>query len=295
MKAIVLINEGGGSAGDDAGAKVRAALKKAGITGKVELLDGKACVARAAAAAKARAPLVIAGGGDGTISAVAGALAGSRTALGLLPLGTLNHLARDLAIPFDLEEAAGLIATGKPRRIDVADLNGRIFVNNSAVGLYPLMVLDREAQQDRLGRSKRLAMLVASLRTLVRFRHQRLALSVNRSKESTLETPLLFVGNNDYEIAFPAAGERERLDGGQLCVMVLRKNTRLGLFAAIARALVGRARRDDMIRLDDVTSLKVDSKRGRLTVSLDGETCSFEAPLEYRIRPKALSVIAPSD
>ncbi|MEQ7873846.1 diacylglycerol kinase family protein [Sphingomonas sp. ASV193] len=293
MKAIILINRGGGSAGDDAKDKVAAALKKVGITGKVELLDGEGVVKRATAAARAKAPLVIAGGGDGTISAAAGALAGSETRLGLLPLGTLNHLARDLGIPFDLDQAARIIADGNTSEIDVAELNGRTFVNNSAVGLYPLMVLDRESQQQKLGRSKKLAMLVASLRTLSRFRHQRLSLTINDGEKAVIETPLLFVGNNDYRLSFPYAGQRETLDDGKLCVMVLRKNGRLGLFAAMARALVGRARDNDMIRLDDVQRLKVTGHRKHLTVSLDGETCVFACPLDYRIRPGALTVLAP--
>src|SRR5207245_2348151 len=107
--------------------------------------------------------LVVVGGGDGTISAAASALADSKTRLGILPLGTLNHFARDLGIPTDLDEAARLIAAGNERRVDVAEMNGRIFINNSAIGLYPLMVLDRGRQQKTLGRSKRLAMLVASV------------------------------------------------------------------------------------------------------------------------------------
>ena len=111
MKAIILINHGGGTAkGDpDIGPKVEAALRAAGVDGEVELLDGPGVAARAKEAVEAGAPLVIAGGGDGTISAAAGAIAGSETVLGVLPLGTLNHFARDLGVPFDLAGAAGSV------------------------------------------------------------------------------------------------------------------------------------------------------------------------------------------
>ena len=146
--------------------------------------------------------------------------------LGILPLGTLNHFARDLGIPTDLEEAAKLIAGRKQRQVDVAEMNERIFINNSAIGLYPLMVIDRDVQQRRLGRSKRLAMIVASLRTLVRFNHHRLTLTVNDEHTGKIDTPLLFVGNNDYRIDIGAPGERESLDDGELCVLVMRKKTR---------------------------------------------------------------------
>lgn len=292
MDPVILINRGGGSVGDDARAQVEAALAKVGIAGKVELVEDR-IEDRAAAAAKAGTTMLIAGGGDGTMSAVAGALAGSKTALGILPMGTLNHLARDLAIPFDLDKAAAIIATGERSRIDVAELNGRIFINNSAIGLYPLMVADRDSQQQRLGRSKRLAMLVASVRTLVRFHDHRLTLTADGGK-SVRDTPLLFVGNNDYSLAFPEAGQREALDGGHLCVMVMRKKGVPGLLAATFRALVGQTRADDMVRLDAVKHLRVESHRSHLDVSIDGETCRMECPLDYRIRPGALTVIAPA-
>ena len=107
-----------------------------------------------------------------------------------------------------LREAAKLIASGKERHVDVAEINDRIFINNSAVGLYPLMVLDRDLQRKRLGRSKKLAMIVASVRTLARFGHQRLTLTVN-DREGRVDTPLLFVGNNDYRVDLGAPGQRE--------------------------------------------------------------------------------------
>ena len=162
----------------------------------VELIEGDDCSARCAAVVERGDALIVVGGGDGTISAAASALVGTETRLGILPLGTLNHFARDLGIPTELAEAAKLIADGSPRQVDVAEMNERIFINNSAIGLYPLMVMDRDLQQKRLGRSKKLAMIVASVRTLARFGHQRLTLTVNDEKES-VDTPLLFVGNND--------------------------------------------------------------------------------------------------
>ena len=267
-------------------------MAAAGIDAELELIEGQDIAERAAAIAKRGDPLLIVGGGDGSQSAAAGALAGTDTALGILPLGTLNHLARDLGIPAELDGAAAVIATGHRRRIDVAELNGRVFINNSAIGLYPLMVLDRETQQKRLGRSKRLALLVASARTLLRFHHQRLALTAAEGQAS-VDTPLLFVGNNDYRIAFPAAGQRDRLDDGALCVLVLRKSTRAGFVAAALRALIGRTRADDMIRLDTPERLRVDSRRSVLAVAVDGETLHLKPPLDYRIRKAALTVIAP--
>ena len=290
MKAAILINLGGGSAKRDLVEKAIAGLR---LGEEAQWLDGNEIAQAAKRAVEGGARLVVAGGGDGTLSCVAGALAGTGAALGILPLGTLNHFARDLGVPLDLAEAAAVIAQGRTRAVDVAEVNGRVFVNNSAIGLYPLMILDRDSQQRRLGRSKRLAMIVASLRTLFRFHHRRLTLTVNDERSGRIDTPLLFVGNNDYRIDLGAPGQREKLDGGQLCVFVLRKQTRRGLIAATVRALLDRSRDADMVRIDGVERLHVSSRRSRLAVSLDGETALMDTPLDYRIRPKALKVVAP--
>lgn len=290
----VLINRSGGAASRDPeiATKVAAALESAGIPAKVELIDGGECEVRARAAAERGDALLIVGGGDGTVAAAAAALVGTETRLGVLPLGTLNHFARDLGIPDDLAEAAQLIASGAERRVDVAEMNGRIFINNSAIGLYPLMVIDRDLQQKRLGRSKRLAMFVASARTLARFGHYRLALTVNDQK-TRVDTPLLFVGNNDYRIDIGAPGRRESLADGRLSVFVMRKKTRRGLVAASIRALFNRTRPDDMVRVDDVQRLSVASRRSQLVISVDGEVEAATPPLHYRVRKAALNVIAP--
>jgi diacylglycerol kinase family enzyme len=296
MTAVsILINRGGGAASRDPKIKsnVAKAFKAAGMDVKIELIDGGDCEVRSRAGAERGDPLLIVGGGDGTISAAASALVGTGTKLGILPLGTLNHFARDLGIPADLDEAARLIASGKERRVDVGEMNGRLFINNSAIGLYPLMVIDRDRQQEKLGRSKRLALVVASLRTLMRFNHHRLTLTVNDDRTGRVDTPLLFVGNNDYRIDMGAPGQRERIDQGELCVLVMRKKTRRGFLAASLRAFIGRSRPDDMVRLEGVERLRVAVPRTRLVVSLDGEVVSGEPPLDYRIRKKALRVIAP--
>jgi len=290
----VLINRAGGAASADPeiADKVAKAFGEAGLDAEVELIGGGDCAVRCRAVAERGDPLVIVGGGDGTISAAATALVGTETLLGILPLGTLNHFARDLGIPTDLGEAAKLIAQRHERRVDVAEMNDRIFINNSAIGLYPLMVIDRDLQRKRLGRSKKLAMIVASARTLARFGHQRLTLTVNDEKER-VDTPLLFVGNNDYRIDIGAPGQRESLEDGQLSVMVMHKKTRAGFIAASVRALFNRARDDDMERIDGVERLRVSSRRSAIPVSLDGEVVRAAPPLDYRIRKGALRVIAP--
>lgn len=293
-RILVLLNRGGGTVAADPhiADRVREAFRNADLDIDLELIDGEQFAQRCQAAAARGDDVVVVGGGDGTVSAATSAIADGKTMLGILPLGTLNHFARDLKIPMDLGEAARLIAARECRQVDVGKMNDRIFINNSAIGLYPLMVLDRDLQRKRLGRSKRLAMIVASVRTLARFGHQRLTLTVN-DRKAQLDTPLLFVGNNDYRIDIGAPGRRDSLEGGELCVFVMRRKTRRGLIAATVRALFNRSRFDDMVRLDQVDRLRVESPRSRIAISLDGEVTSAELPLDYRILKRALRVIAP--
>ena len=292
-RAITLVNKSGGSFTEGIAERIGEALAAAGVDSEIVLVEGKDCAARAADHVKKGAELIIAAGGDGTMGSVAGELAGSKAVMGIMPLGTLNHFARDLGIPFDIAEAAKVIAQAKTRKVDIAEVNGHTFINNASIGLYPLMVMDRDGQRKRLGRSKRLAMLVASLRTMARFHSRRLTLSTDGG-EAKVDTPLLFVGNNDYQVALPSAGRREALDDGELCVMVMRSKSLPGFLAAIGRALIGIKRREEMVRVSGVKELKVDSPRSHLSVAMDGETVSLKPPLVFRIRPGALNVIAPA-
>ena len=267
------------------------ALQAAGISGPIDLVSGDDLGARITDAVERGMSLIIVGGGDGSVSAAAGAIAGSASRLGILPMGTLNHFARDLGISFDLDEAARLIASGVERRVDLGKIGERPFINNVAIGLYPLMLVDREAQQERLGRSKRLAMLLASLRTMRRFHAQRLVLTIDGG-ESRTDTPLLFVGNNDYRLAMPGAGQRDSLDEGRLCVMVMLSKSLPGFLAATLRALIGLGRPADMEQWQ-ARRLEVAGRGDRLTVAIDGETAMLETPFEITIRPRALRVAAP--
>jgi diacylglycerol kinase family enzyme len=290
----VLLKKGAGAVAADpqVGDKVVTAFERLGIEAEVELVRGNEFNERCRSHVDRGDPLLVVGGGDGTVSEAASVVVGSETLLGILPLGTLNHFARDLGVPTSIDEAARLIALRPERWVDVAEMNNRLFINNSAIGLYPLMVIDRDLQRRRLGRSKKLAMIVASLRTLARFNHQRLTLTVNH-QEARVDTPLLFVGNNEYRTDIAAAGQRESIEDGQLSVYVMRKKTRRGLIAASIRALFNRSRADDMVRIEGVERLRVSSRKHQLAVSLDGEVVRVDPPLDYRIRKKALRVIAP--
>ena len=150
---------------------------------------------------------IVAGGGDGTVNAVAGKLAGTDTPLGVLPMGTLNHFAKDAGIPLNLAAAVRNLFTGQVTKMDVGEVNGRVFVNNSGVGFYPHFVRQRE-EQEKHGHVKRLAFMLA-LRSVIR-RYFRLRMKVHMNQAEALEhvTPFLFVGNNRYQTSGLQIGTR---------------------------------------------------------------------------------------
>ncbi len=235
--------------------------------------------------------LVVAGGGDGTVNAVAGKLAGADAALGVLPMGTLNHFAKDAGLPLSLEGAARTLFAGRIAEVDVGEVNGRVFVNNSGVGFYPHFVRQREAEERR-GHEKRVAFMLA-LRSVVR-RYLRLRMRLHMKEAEALErvTPFLFVGNNRYHAAGPEIGTRSTLDSGRLWVCTASSLGRRNFARVALRALVGREP-DEELNAFEVEELWVDPGTVRVNVSFDGEVAIMEAPLHYRIRPRALRLVAP--
>jgi diacylglycerol kinase family enzyme len=290
MRVVVLVNARSGASRSEP-ERIHAALAAAGVTAELRPIRGDVTEAARRAAADG-ADAVVAAGGDGTISAVAGALAGTDTPLGVLPTGTFNHFARDLGLPLELDAAARALAAGEVRTVDVGEVNGRVFVNNSSIGLYPLAVRERETR--RRFWPKPLAMAAAMIRLVARLPQFRLRLRL-RGATVPRRTPILFVGNNEYDMKLLAPQRRARLDAGALSVVVVRHASRVGLVGMALRALVGRldeARDLETLRLEE---LEVSPRRPhRLLVSADGEVFRAEPPITYRIRPRALRVLAPA-
>lgn len=292
----VIINATAGAGNDEKAARlVQEVLQAGGLQAHVTLAQrGEKITDLARDAVRARPYAVVAGGGDGTISTVAAALAGTDTPLGVLPLGTLNHFAKDLGIPLDIEQAARLIVAGRVRHVDVGEVNGRIFINNSSLGLYPTIVRRREKQQQRLGRGKWPAFVWAALTLLRRYPFLDVRLSTEEG-EFVRRTPLLFVGNNEYAMEGFDIGTRNALDAGKLSLYVVHHTGRWRFLGLAARALFGGLREAEDFDALYATSVRIETRRRRqrLRVATDGEVTVMKAPLLYRVRPGALRVIAP--
>lgn len=247
----------------------------------------------AKAAVESDAELIVAGGGDGTISSVAAIVSTSGKAFGVLPLGTLNNFSKDLGIPQGIAGAIGVIAARNIVDIDLAEVNGRIFINNSSIGLYPRIVKDRVRQQQRLGYGKWRAAFWATLKMFRISPFLKVEILVD-GRLFLRKTPFVFIGNNEYEMEFYNIGRRPNLDKGKLSIYFLHRGGRFGVIALLLRTITGTVKqwRDFEEVLTD--SVMIQTRRKRMHVAFDGEVSVVETPLRYKILPKALRVIIPA-
>jgi diacylglycerol kinase family enzyme len=295
MRAEVLINVAAGLRAreiDEECRRIRDGLAARGTEAVVRKVEGPGLTGAARAAAAGGADVVVMAGGDGTASAGAAALAGGECPMGIIPLGTLNHFARDLGIPEDLDDAVAVAASGTVRRVDVGEANGRVFVNNASMGLYPIAVAEREARQEE-GARKWPAMAKAAAAAFRRFPVLRVTLHV-AAAAVPVTTPLVFIGNNRYDMKLLSLGKRETLDAGELWLYVARHRGRLGFLGLTLRAILGRLDQARDFVGYAAQELAIEDRRRVIPVAFDGELCEVESPLRCRVRPRALPVRVPA-
>jgi diacylglycerol kinase family enzyme len=237
---------------------------------------------------------VLVAGGDGSIASAAAAVARSGAELAILPVGTLNHFARDRGIPSSIPAALDLAAEGRAAPTDVAYVNDQIFINTSSVGAYVRFVKQRDLLERRLG--YRLASVVASLRVLAASHHFRLELDVG-GRRHLYRTTLAFIGVGERELRIPILGGR--VQGGQrgLHVMIPRATSRARqLIIAATSALRGVQAAVGDLAIDSfiVDRCTMDLRHDRDDVSVDGEIVPATTPLRYRLERDALRVVVDS-
>lgn len=293
-RQVAIVNSSSGAtADDDAAKRLRDILQARQLNWAIwPARGGGELSALAQKAVESDAEIVVAGGGDGTLNAVASRLAGTNKVFGVLPLGTLNHFAKDLNIPLELGAAVDNIVAGAVSRVDVGEVNGRVFLNNSSIGLYPQIVLRRDLQRQH-GRPKWIAFISALFRAMQQYAAFRVYVTAD-GRRFTRRTPILFVGNNEYQIEGRSLGARRCLDTGRLCLYVLHNTGPWGLFKFASRALIRRAWRVNDFDALQAVEIDVETKRKRLRVALDGEVVDMDTPLRYRIRSGALKIIVPA-
>ncbi len=267
-------------------------FSKAGLDFSIDDDDDEPLEERIQRALQGPAEVIVAGGGDGTVLAVAEALAGTDKWLAVLPLGTLNALARDLELPLDIPAAIEQLPSLEARAIDLAEVNGRPFLHNVIIGLIPSIAVGREAVRGA-GVGKKLQFVSFMLRRFARARRLALALRLDDVVTRIERVQTLVVANNSYDQRFGAIMARRRLDRGTLTAYLIR-SFRIGDAARLAFSMaLGRWRDDPVIQYEKVKRLTVASKKKRLLVTMDGEVMTLETPLVFAVRPKSLDVLAP--
>jgi diacylglycerol kinase family enzyme len=291
----VILNPAAGAKHEDLAPHLTELFGAAGIPVRIASFGSAELVAEAVkCAAEAGEDAVVAAGGDGTIRTVASALVGSDLPLGVLPLGTLNHFAKDLGIPLDLEEAVKTIAARRTIKVDVGDVNGLTFLNNSSIGIYPDIVVAREALR-REGRWKWPAFGAATAAVLRNYRGVKVKITADSSVQ-VARTPFLMVGNNEYETEGLRLGARPRLNRGRLSAYLAPRLHARELPGLLALALAGRVRENHNFEWFMARELRAETPESRsVRVAVDGEVVQMTTPLNYRVRPLALRVIAPSN
>jgi diacylglycerol kinase family enzyme len=207
------------------------------------------------------------GGGDGSVRTVASVLADTGVPFGVLPLGTLNHFAKDLSVPLKVEQAAAAIAAGHTRKVDIAEVNGKTFINNSSIGIYPYMVIDRERRRATHKLAKWMAMIPAFFRMLHHFPRRRLRISA-KDFARPYHTPCLFVGNNEYGMELFTFGRRHRLDSGELWFYVVKPRSPFEFFLMVCRMCFGRIDQERDLDRFHLSEAEVSAKASRLFVAL---------------------------
>jgi diacylglycerol kinase family enzyme len=291
---IVLLNaSAGGGTKDEVATQLASYLQKLGVSPRVELArNGEHLCQLARDAVTGPEEMIVAGGGDGTISSVASTVAGTGKVLGVLPLGTLNHFAKDLGVPLALEAAAATLVHGEVKEVDLGKVNDQVFINNSSIGLYPEIVRRRDKEQQLFNRSKWPAMVKAFFAALREYRFLRVQVRTSEG-QFVRTTPFVFVGNNPYDLDSFGIGGRPKLSTGTLCFWLARGTRPLGILRLGTRALFGKLKGARDFEAHCGSEFVVDPHLRKVRVALDGETRVMQGPLHYRSWKNALRVMGP--
>ena len=297
MHASVILNAAAGTTAqaeaDSIIPRVKEALTAAGIEGPVEIAAPGDFTDRLTQMIAMRPAIVIVGGGDGTIRSAAEILVGTGIRLGVLPLGTLNHFAKDLGIPPDWRDAIPALANAADAEVDVGQVNDRVFLNNCSIGAYAEAVRRRDALRRRESFGKWRAMFHAVLETFRRFPHFRLHID-REGATRFVRTPLLVVGNNRYSGHVLDSSLRPRLDEGRLFIYSAHVHRHFAFLRLALQALIRGLDGAESLDTADATAFTIASESGKLPIALDGEPMDLGCPMHFRIRPKSLRVLRPS-
>lgn len=293
---FVILNANAGTAhaiGADA-EMVGKLFESNGLQATIDADQNRDLSTRIADAIASDAQTVVAAGGDGTITALAAALVSTDKNMAILPLGTVNALAKDLHVPLDLPAAVAALATGTTHRIDVGEVNGRVFLHKVVVGLIPSLAAGREHIRGRQDTSAKIGFMRYFFRRLMRAKKIVVSIDPGNGQRRVEKVQAIAVASNAYDEGLGQFFSRHSLDRGTLTLYVLRHLTVGDFFRLTTGMLLGHWRSDEALSMESVQEVTIRSRKSMLKVMFDGEVESLETPLHFTIRPRALSVIVPA-
>lgn len=291
MKAAVIMNMSAGSEeGEFSADNIKNALDESGIEYKI--FDIGSTQPLKPKDIQNKYDTLIAAGGDGTVNFAANLVYSTDIALAVIPAGTLNHFAKDIGMPLTLEDTIGVIKSNNTAKLDAASVNDEIFINNSSIGLYALAVRHRDIEQSKKGWGKWRAMFAAFITVFKRFPLYTINIKIDGRTE-TFRSPIIFIGNNEYNLDLFSLGTRQILNKGVLSIYIARCKTRFGILKLIFSVLINRLMLnkdfDEML----ATEIEINSRKHSLDVAYDGEVKKVRTPIIYKILPGKLKVILP--
>jgi diacylglycerol kinase family enzyme len=244
-------------------------------------------------ARRSSADAIVAAGGDGTVTTSAAAAVASGKLLAILPLGTVNLLARDLGIPLKLEQWMAALDAMEPRQIDVGEVNGKLFLHKVVAGVVPGLAAGREHLRGQGALGVKIGYLRFFARRLFRARRMAIEVAGVDGGSKVRRVAAVAVANNEYDEGLGLFFSRQRIDRGVLTAYLLRHLSLGDVLRLGTRMLAGHWRDDEALEISHATSLTVRTRRQKIKVMLDGDVMMLDSPLRFDIRPGALNILAP--
>lgn len=298
MTILVLVNAKGGTV-RDRGRKaieteIGAIFRGHGAAPDIRLIDPRELVSHVRSALDSNAPpeAILVGGGDGSLSTAAGLLAGTETALGVLPLGTMNLFARGLGMPLVLADAVDALAEAKPARIDLLEVNGRPVLMHASIGLQPKIIRAREMLPYRTRLMRLTNGFIAWMRATRRLRPVRVT---GHTRDGSFErsAAAILVSNNRLPSGFGETPVSQDLTRGEIALYICTSFHRSDLVRLALATSLGIWRESDLVEEIVTDRLEIASAKPNLLLSLDGELARLDTPLKFQLRERALKVLMP--
>lgn len=292
----VLLNANAGTASalSISGAELAEKLAQRGLIAEIDDETDRPMEGRLIRAATSPAPIVVAAGGDGTITGLANAILGSDKQLGILPLGTVNALAKDLNIPLDLDLALDVLATRHCRLIDVGRVDGRVFLHKVVVGVVPELAAGREHIRGRMTLRAKIGFFLFILRRLARTKRFAVAMDLGDGETRIERVQAFAVASNAYEQGVGRIFSRQRLDEGSLYVYLLSHLNIRDFFRLWGGMVMGTWQNDSELTILKTRQVTLTTRKKAMNVMFDGEVEKLPTPMTFEILPSALCVIAPA-